>query len=611
MNGIDQKRGAGRGVLRAMPWLFLGIPVVLGLHWLDAYVVNVVNYRVDASVTDTPWLSWTVSLSALAALGFVAFHRRRVNAPLGVSRGAIIALAVSALIASAWLAGATTPSFTSLCAMLVGVGCAIDFLGAGVTAPAWIGKFDRAAPWALAVAIAGSTFWHAAEQVHLWRAFMLGYADFGFFVTDLEHCLPWKDAGSSRFLDVRMGYHCLPFFYLLAPFYAIFRSPVFLMVVGPLALNLAAWPFYQLAKHRSGSAVVGLIVGLAWLLLPSMSRLPYSNTYGFQNIYLAVPWLALSFTLAHRERWTGSWVALVIAMACEETVCGVALGWGVYLLLDKDRRRQGLALMIVSMAYLLFATLVVIPWFAESGRYTRVDLIGNEPWPQVLARFGRPRESLYLLALAAPLLPSLLRAPRVLLAAVPTLLLVLLLRWEDYLSVKFWHQSSILPVLFLAATLGATGVKRVGQRGLGPPLALLVGVFLFHYLMADSPLGKARYERLARTVPGRTNELRAAVDFVRGHYPASGATVLATQRLAAHFTDYRMVFPAQNAAADDPRRTPDVCVIDRRDLWDEVGHNGGLEDLIAGMRARGFETTYDRDGVVVLARAAAPKTDPP
>ena len=79
---------------------------------------------------------------------------------------------------------------------------------------------DRYAPALLMIVILVSTVWHAAEQIRLWRNFMLGYADFGFFVTELEHCLPWKQVGAGRFADTRMGYHCIWMFYLLAPFYA-------------------------------------------------------------------------------------------------------------------------------------------------------------------------------------------------------------------------------------------------------------------------------------------------------------------------------------------------------------------------------------------------------
>ncbi len=43
-----------------------------------------------------------------------------------------------------------------------------------------------------------------------------------------------------------------------------------------------------------------------------------------------------------------------------------------------------------------------------------------------------------------------LKGWRMALAAVPTLLLVLLIQEEDQLNIKFWHQATLLPLLFFA-----------------------------------------------------------------------------------------------------------------------------------------------------------------
>ena len=588
--------------------------VVYGV--LSHRVVNVVTYELSDAAVAPAWLAyWAPCVGAAAAALLAILHRFGPARPKGVqvaepsAARAGLPLVLMLAVTGLWLTG-SAPTYLTVCLALVGFVWSISRLGQGVVPPLRRRRVDRYAPALLAIAILASTIWHAAEQARLWRSFMFGYADFGFFVTELEHCLPWKEVGPGRFADTRMGYHCIWMFYLLAPFYALVRSPVFLMFVGPLALNLAAAPFYQLARDRTGSRVVGLLVGLAWLALSSVSRLPYSNTYGFQSIYLAVPWLAWAFTLGARGHWRWSYLCLAGALLCEETACGVAFGWGVYLMLWGGRQRDGLWVVVLTAAYLWLCTAVVIPFFAPSGQYTRLGLFGYVTGGDIIDRVLRPRVAFYVLALTAPLVPGLLRGWKVLIAAVPTLLLVALFREADYLNIKYWHQSSVLPVLFLAATMGVTYAARSQAGGapargaVGPALGLLVGALLFHQLTGLSPLTRS-YQFAAQQRALHDRDPRTvAVDYVRKHFPPERTAVIATERMAAHFTDYRTVRPARDADWPRPTQTPHVLVVDRSDGWDPMIRSGRVEALLKRARAAGFTPVHEEGSVLVLARGA-------
>ncbi|MCH7703402.1 MAG: DUF2079 domain-containing protein, partial [Planctomycetes bacterium] len=404
----------------------LGLVAAAAVCWqLSNHVLNVVTYAFQPLTDPALPTTYVIPAVVLAIVVWVTCLRRTrtelgrkpVESALSPVTAGLPLLAVCTATAL-WLlvqplpatgAGVPTVTFVVVCAAVVSVGWSIDRLGRHVLIPDRLERAASWAPWVLGMAIVASTAWHAHVQLNLWRHFTLGYADFGLFTTELEHCLPFKDVGPMRFLDTRMAYHCLPMFYLLAVPYALIRSPVFLMIVGPLALNLAAVPFYQLAKHRSGSSAVALIIGLAWLTLPSLSRLPYANSYGFQSIYLAVPWLAFCFCFALRGRWRWSHVCLIGALLCEETVCGVTLGWGVYLILFTDRRRDGAWIAAASIGYLLLCTMLIIPFFAPSGDYTRMQLFGELSPAIVAERLARPRAWFYLLALGAPLILGLWR----------------------------------------------------------------------------------------------------------------------------------------------------------------------------------------------------------
>ena len=594
---------------------------------LDRHVVKIVSYKIQPLTAPAVFWTYTAPVAVAAALVALVYWRRATVTPLddrggiGLARSSVTAAGLPMLAATAvatyWLADlppplprdwATVWAFISVCTPLVGVAWSIDRLGDGVAAPGRLNRTGLWAPALLLLAIVISTCWHTAVQINFWRHFMLGYADFGFFTTELEHCLPWKDVGPLRFSDTRMGYHCVPMFYLLTPFYAMFRSPVFLMVIGPLALNLAAVPFYQLAKHRSGSDVVALLVALAWLALPSLSRLAYANTYGFQSIYLAVPWLAFCFCCAMRGRWGWSHVFLAGAMLCEETVCGVAFGWGVYLSFFSRRGRDGAVIATVSIVYLLLCTTVIIPHFDVGSEYTRLELIGDVSFAVAVERITRPQLWCYMAALAAPLLPGLRRHWRLLIAAAPTSLLITLMRETEYLSIKFWHHSSVLVVLFVAATLGVTrsaSYTQVNDRprfaSIGPALGLMASALLFHQLMGFTPMAQSYRVYAANSKLHVPDGRMALVEQVRSRFPPDGYTVIATERMAAHFIDYRMVLPTPDVHIEDTMSSPHLLVFDRSDGWDRINTRNQTEDYLRRALEVGYAVVYEDGPVMVLA----------
>lgn len=619
---VDRSPGA---IITAIAWSAVLIGVAAGLLALRHRILNVVNY--SFSEVDAPG-SWIVPAAIVTLVLVVAllhaarFKSRPIAADLRsateqgreVARSPIHAawpMLLSAAV-GVYLACGAEPTFVSLGMLLLGIGWSVGLLGRGVVEPPVLTRFNRLAPYMLGAVIVAVTAWHAAAEANFWRHFLFGYADFGFFTTELEHCLPWTTAGAARFADTRMGYHAVPMFYLLAPLYAVFRTPVFLMVVGPLALNLAAVPFYRLAKSRTGSSWAALAVALAWLALPSLSRLPYANTYGFQSVYLAVPLIAWFVCLELDGRRRASFVCLIAAVLCEETVCGVALGWGIYLAIWGGRRRDGALVAAGAVAYLLLCTLVIIPAFAAEGDYSRLDLFGGlTPWT-VYERLTRPRVFLYLFALIGPMLPFLWRHLRLLVAVLPTLGLILIMQDADYLNIKYWHQSSILPFIFAGAVLGVTGGRESADKtdpaekptrpgeGIGASVGLLLSVMLFHVWLGFSPFSQAHRLYAGESRMHDADPRMGVVDAIRERFVPQDTVVLATERLAAHFTDYRMVYPVSPARIGEPGAASCVLIVDRRDGWDKIIRGGGLDSLLVAARDKGFEEVLQSGSISVL-----------
>jgi uncharacterized membrane protein len=585
-------------------------------------ILNVVTYRfigVDGPGAWRGFLGVAVVAAGIVVLALIRRSSRRFprepacpdpGLPHSSVRAGLPILITTGLFAGLALAGGN--SFVVFWLLTCGIGGSLAMLGHGVPGVSIGRRAENLCIVAVLLAILASTAWHATVQVEFWRHFRLGYADFGFFLTELEHCLPWKEVGGDRFADTRWGYHAIPMFYLLTPLYAAFRSPAFLMVVGPLALNLAAIPFFRLAKDRTGSAPLALVIAVAWLALPSLSRLPYANTYGFQSIYLAVPWLAWALCLGLRGRWVWSHLCLAAALLCEETVCGVAVGWGIYLTLWGKRRRDGLLIVAGSVLYLVLCTGVLIPAFSDAGDYSRTGLFGDWTLVGVAERLCRPRAGLFLLALFGPM-PLFMRGNwRLLFAAVPTLALILAMQDQDYLNIKFWHQSSVLPVVFAAAVMGVTQprprVNGMGHElaksaspGLGPAVGLLVSLVFSHVWLGFSPL--AQSYRLFESDPAmqRDDPRMAIVDEIKRGFSPKETVVLATERMAAHFTNFRMVYPASRTHIRPHNDATTLMILDRGDGWDKTVRSGEFDKLLDAARESGFQMVLRRETITILA----------
>jgi uncharacterized membrane protein len=229
----------------------------------------------------------------------------------------------------------------------------------------------------LAALIALFTVVHTRIQINFFDHFMMGHADVGHFTEELKNALAGRGLRSDSFDNTRLGWHFVPLLYVLVPGYVLWPSPVYLMACGAFVLHAAALPAYWLARRRTGSMLVGWLFGLAWILLPSVSRMIYSNTYGFAWLYCSVPILAALLAAAELRRWKACWIMVAVLLLCRETNAAATFGFGVYLALFSSRRRAGIVVALVSIGYAWLCAAVFIPHFAAAGRYERLDLFGE------------------------------------------------------------------------------------------------------------------------------------------------------------------------------------------------------------------------------------------
>jgi len=379
--------------------------------------------------------------------------------------------------------------------------------------------------------------------------------------------------------------HFQPALLALAPLYAIHSDPRVLLVVQALLVALASLPLYVWARRELGAAaalaVQACYLGF-WAVLAGV-------LYDFHDTALGAPVVALGLFALLDGRRRLLWASAVAAALVREDLPLTFAAIGVYLALaDRERRREGAALAVLSLAYVAVATNVIIPALAGSG---------YEHWsyyPTLGHALAHPLATLELLVTPAAKLTAVFNlfaawlflplASPVVAIAIPGLL-------ERFFSSKPAHwQQGFHYSLTLAPILGfatAHALRRFGRRAPILALALLAsGAFFTLYRM--KPLDElTRYAAAERAA-----EIRACLATI----PA-GASVTATSALVPHLSERRQIRLLDRPRAPDTR----YLAVDTS-TWIFPLSRAGAGRAVRAARATGYRTRCVRGPTVVLER---------
>lgn len=331
-----------------------------------------------------------------------------------------------------------------------------------------------------------------------------------------------------------------------------------LLVLQALVAALGAWAVFLLAREvlahdgrprtEDGglpSAVFGLpshwfgvAFALVYLLFPALEA---AHLAEFHAAPLAAAPLAFALLFLERRQWRRFFVAslLVIAVKEEMALVGVMLGAGGVVVAILDGRRPttdgrassvlrppssvALSAMLLSLAWFILATFVIIPSFGaakyattDSIYFQRFGELGNTPAAVVRTLLTNPM--LVFRVLSAPerlgylggLLASVgfvaLAAPWALLIGAPLLAANLLSNYPAQYSGDFHYSASLVPVFVAAAVYGTKRITHHAFRithfpfRLNRPhimtallIVMLLCAFSYHRARGYSPLAENFY----------------------------------------------------------------------------------------------------------------------
>lgn len=451
----------------------------------------------------------------------------------------------------------------------------------------------------LGVSIVSALVRHASFQTNL--------LDLGYYTQVI-----WNTAHGRWFVTslkppTFLGDHFSPILLLLAPLFWLAPDARTLLVIEAIALATAAFPAYLLLRTRY--PVLAPIVVLAFSLNPLVHQ---TANHEFHEIMLAVPTLALSVYALVTRRDRLLWLGLALTLLIREDMAVYVASFGLYLVVCRaDRRWQGVAVLMVSVVWLLALTEWIIPAlgsgvyrhtgpFAQFGDSTREILLGVMQNPgrllkPIVAACGNGT----LLFLFLPVAGLAWLAPGEELLWIPGLLVLLM---SDDLSVSrllSWHAAPLIPLLWASV---AVAVGRQRPRWATLSAGLLAALASVGYLLWSPFPGGGRFEPAAYEI---THHAQVA-HRILAQIPID-ASVATQSKLGAHLGTRERLY---QFPWFDQKAPPEMILLDENTREPYPLSASELDaDIIQFQMLPEIETLWEQDGYY-LFKVAPDRTKP-
>jgi uncharacterized membrane protein len=361
-------------------------------------------------------------------------------------------------------------------------------------------------------------------------------------------------------------------YFLLAPIYALFPTPITLLVIQAGAYALGALPLFRLARRRLRHDWLAVAVAAIYLLYPTGQTAVFAD---FHADPLAVPLLLFAIEAADRRAWRRYAVWVLLALTCKFYVAIPIAALGVVLWVHGERRAGAATVIIAAlwgavMFFGLRSAFMPPPAEAAQGlniQTTPLAYLTN----RFQLRFVMDTAVIRLVHGVIVLMPALIllgrRAPLWLLPAAVVVGPVLISNgFGPSFSYRTHHYALAVPFLVVAVLMGAA--KQAGSAS--PPagkrpawhgriMLTLFTTLVFNMAFVDSPLSPTFYlerpsleQGLSSTRFGVTPRDAFKRDWLAAHAPSRSAV------------DRRSAL----------RRTPDQsrnALLDQLHLWSAVG----------------------------------------
>ncbi len=456
------------------------------------------------------------------------------------------------------------------------------------TPPSWSATFNgRGLTLALAlvfvVAFGLHLYWNGSYLYAKARVLFSPTFDHGIFVQAMEGILrtgrPVTTLERARELS-HFAVHFSPVLYLMAPFYALFRTPWALNVLQLLPVLLALLPLYGVLKNQKLPRNLILFFLTLYVLSPGQI---FSSHYDFhENVFLGLGVFTLWYFWDKRSV-PGTLCGTLLVLGVKEDAFVYVFAFMLWQLFEsfarRDKKRLGLAagLLVFSLIYFVVVTGLMARYGTgtmESSRFANllppgatgfaelIKVMADRP-AFVLTQIFQADKLRYLLLVTGVVgfVPLWTRRYALNFLLIPLVLVNLLSNWPYQFDIGFQYHygTSALLFIILAVTVGEFARRRYRPQFKTVLLALvLIGslVFSMTYTLPRLREKKARADDYLATQKQQADEI---LDYVTDL--PKDQTYLTNTMLGAAFGKHPFVYELDNLHLDDFDFSQIDCIV--------------------------------------------------
>lgn len=388
-----------------------------------------------------------------------------------------------------------------------------------------------------------------------------------------------------------LGAHFEPVLLLIAPLYFIWPNIIILIFLQALALGLAVFPLYLIARERLKSRLLIFAFILAYFLSRPLRGV---GLLDFHNDVFLIP---LSFTtyyllITRRNLWAV--VAMLLMLCCKESAAILVFAYGIFTITFLKRYRLGTFLLVLAISWWFLATELVMPRFANTQAYPYLkwlpfgptygdNLLAVAKDPMLLVKLlFSPQKLEFYLKLFLPLgLLSFLSPGHYVLFLLPLASQVVgSVNHGGMMTLTSHYPAHTLPFIFISAVYGAARV--VNRRGKGASVYLAAMIIFFSLIFFGKSDGYKLSKFIRTAGQLHSSEVRRALKMI-----PEGASVCAAHRIAPHLTHRKYIYIWENSP--DMRYLTEYVVLHRRLIEADKEE---FDRFIIELREKGFKEAY-------------------
>lgn len=406
-----------------------------------------------------------------------------------------------------------------------------------------------------------------------------------------------------------LGAHFEPVLILIAPLYLIWPNAIVLIILQALALGLAIFPLYLIAKNKLGSRLLVFAFIFAYCLSRSVRGV---GLLDFHPDSFLVPLIFFCYYCLITKRTTWALVSIFLMLLCKEDVTIIVAGLGIFVWFFQKRYKFASLLLLISVLGWLIETNLIIPHFANTKNYSclswlpfgqtyaqNINAVINKPSLLKDLFFGPGKINFYV-KLFGPLgFISFLSPQHFVLFLLPLLEHILgSIGHPGMQTISSHYPAHTMPFIFIAAISGASLLiefllKKPKWENKRRNLNIVVSIYIILFSLLF--FGKSDGHKFAKFIKG-VEELRAKEIILSLRVIPADASVFAVNRLIPSLSHRKYIYIWKGLK--NFRYNTEYVVL-HRDLLDK--ESGQVSNILYVLNQQGYKNILaEKDGPLYI-----------